>query len=391
MVPYLVTTGQAGSNVGTAGFAAFLRDALPPQHEGRPTVLLVLDRKPVETVKTAAQDASELPELEWSQLLETAIDDSPSDVKLLLTEAIHLAGEQLPQTATTIGRLKHLGACADATAAGASLYVLGPFVSDPDAQTTPRARLKESMRWRQNLDAWSSPDEDLDARLRPRYESEDDEGLARVRSARGPFGLDYSAFKLADLPVVGGLAELARLAHPLRIRGAAAATAQNRAATWIPGGGTIALALATPASRHETVTLRWSDGTVEDLSLAPGALEISFDVSGPGWKYVTVQLSGGQSAVLAVSTTPGAWAPIEVSLGIDPIVGAFLCGDQPQVVALAASSAILGQATIHIAPDANGERQEVATRFAGPKQQFTSWSRPGSPTASRDLTTPNPH
>src|SRR5262249_1220979 len=64
LVPYLV--GDPGPNRGTAGFAALLRDQVPAgsgQH-----VLLILDSAPVETVRTASEDASTLASLQWHAL-----------------------------------------------------------------------------------------------------------------------------------------------------------------------------------------------------------------------------------------------------------------------------------------------------------------------------------
>ena len=105
LVPYLV--GEPGPNSGSGGFAALLRDEVPTGPVAR--VLLIFDANPVETVRTAAEDASDLPSLQWPALLEAAIAAAQPAVLTLLRAVVRDDTDygRLPRTAATVGLLRH--------------------------------------------------------------------------------------------------------------------------------------------------------------------------------------------------------------------------------------------------------------------------------------------
>jgi hypothetical protein len=365
LVPYMVGAAGGQPNAGSAGFAAFLRDALPATHRARPVSLLVLDPLPVETVRTAAQDATELASLGWGALVDQAMLGAAPPVEALLRNAVHNAGAELPRTAATIGTLRRLSEASDAATAGRDLNRLRAFVSDPRAGQL-RRRLRDNVRWRQRLDDWSSYDQDFEGKLSDRYPSPGHPGLRRVLDARGPFGLDYAAFTYDDLPTQREALQRSRLATPLAVRRGAAAMAFSSAAVWLPGGGTLALQLAQAATVEETVHIRWSHGGAEVL-IRPGDLELTIPVpeAGPAWQYASVRMATGQTAQLAVWTGHGPWMPVEAQLDIDADAGAFTCSEAPQVLALDANGAFIGQAHLTTAPPADGDTHLIDVSLDG--------------------------
>lgn len=371
LVPYLV--GEAGPNSGSAGFAAFLRDEVPQGPS--PRVLLVLDQRPVETVRTAAEDASQLPALQWPALLRAAVFGANPDV-LALLRAVVQDDEQfgrLDRHARSVGALRRLSTLATAEAAGAALDGLGAYLSDPRAYTNAKQRLRSGATWRERLQSWSAPDQDLRGRLAPRYPDTSDDGLARVVAARTPFGLDYSLFQLDDMPVGRGANRPLRLASPLRTRGAGAASLRSRAAVWLPGGGSFAVLLAEPADRAAAATIAWADGgQAVSLPIAAGDSELAIEVVGSGWRFARLELPTGERADLAVFLDPGQWAPFEAGLDLDVTASAFRCADQPHLLAMGPSGQLVGQPEILSPSDmpTDGEPHVFTTGMAGQQQRI---------------------
>ncbi|BCJ51850.1 hypothetical protein Asp14428_33250 [Actinoplanes sp. NBRC 14428] len=344
LVPYLV--GSAGPNSGTAGFAAFLRDEVPVGDI--PRVLLILDEQPVETVRTAAEDAGLLDGLQWPQMISAAIASAPAAIAPLLQAVrndLNARTDRVRRDYIAIGTLRRLAACVSASEAGAGLYRLGCYVSDPDAISSPRQRLKASQGWRDKLDAWSAPDQNLEARLIGEYEDQHDARLARVLEARTPFGLDFSQFVLADLPAARGASVRSlKLASPIRARGAACASQPGRAVLWAPGGTTFSIMLMRPAATAATATMIWADGGTPARSpIAAGDREIAFDLNGDGWRFARLELSSGERAELAIFFDAGQWAPFEGSIDLDFATAAFRCHGDPDLWAMDPAGRLIGQ------------------------------------------------
>ncbi|MFD5570154.1 FtsK/SpoIIIE domain-containing protein [Streptomyces cadmiisoli] len=364
LVPYLV--GSPGPNAGSAGFAAYLRDEVPAG--AAPRVLLILDEHPVETVRTAAEDAALLDALQWPQLLDAAISGAEPAVLTLLRTVIEDDARfgRLPRTFTTVGALRRLATRTDPIEAGAGLHLLGCYLSDPAAHTDATRRLRRGATWRAQLEAWSAPDQSIEARLLPRYPDQGGPGLKRVLEAQTPFGMDFAKLTLADMPRERASAPQLRLVSPVRARGAACASLPGRAAIWRPGGGSFSIMLTSPATSAASATLTWADGGPPgELSIAAGDREITVNTEGEGWRFARLELPSGESADLAIFHGTGDWAPFESRLDLDLTSSAFRCTGEPQLLAMGKSGELLGQPEIE-APenfDADGEPCRCVARF----------------------------
>ncbi|MFI9249654.1 FtsK/SpoIIIE domain-containing protein [Streptomyces sp. NPDC053069] len=369
LVPYLV--GSPGPNAGSAGFAAFLRDEVPVGTA--PRVLLILDEHPVETVRTAAEDAALLEALQWPQLLDAAISGAEPAVLTLLRTVIEDDARfgRMPRTFTSVGALRRLATRTDPIEAGAGLDLLGCYLSDPAAHTDARRRLRRGATWRAQLEAWSAPDQNIEARLLPRYPDQSDPGLKRVLAAQTPFGIDFAKITLADMPRERASVTRLRLVSPVRARGAACASLPGRAAIWKPGGGSFSIMLTSPATSEASVTLMWADGGAPvELHIAAGDREITIDTEGEGWRFARLELPTGEAADLAIFLGTGDWAPFESRLDLDLTSSAFRCTGEPQLLAMGKSGELLGQPEVEATEDfeGDGEPCRCVARFGQQSQ-----------------------
>lgn len=375
LVPYLVTQGgtDPGANRGTAGFAALLRDELPTGPA--PRVLLILDEHPVETVRTAAEDAAELPSLQWSALATAAITGAAEPVQKVLSAVLDddKRNRRLPHSAAVIATLRKLASSSDADQAGAGLHTLGIYLADPQADGDAK-RLASNARMRQQLEEWSSPGQDFAARLRRKFSSPSHQGVQKVLAARTPFGLDYSQFTFDDLRATGLRTTVrpAQLSTPLRTRGALSLSAPGRAFVWNVQGGSFTIALAAEAEEPATATIRWSDTTAQPVvqQIAPGDRDITITASGQGWRFAHLELSTGAAADLAVFSSPGPWAPFESNLDIDVDGAAFRAPTEPQLLALGPAGQVLGQPQLREPAEASpdGESREYTVELGAQTQ-----------------------
>lgn len=349
LIPYLV--GEARPNGGSAGFAALLRDEVPTG--AIPRVLLILDEQPVETVRTAAENVVDLAALGWRNLLHAAIEGAELALQPLLNAVIDDSG-RLAKTADTIAILHRMAVQPDPTTAGAELYKLG-YLKDHLATQEPPKRLKRAAKWRERLELWSTPGQDLERHLRQRYDDLDDPGLAAILAARTPFGLDYSRFTLDDMPPERPRSRKLRLSRPLRTRGASCKSLPGRAVVWCKGGGSFSVLLTSGAAAASTAKIIWSDGSSpDDIHIAVGDSEISLDVNGGGWHYARIELSDGDGADLAIFTGNGDWAPFEASLDLDLGASAFRTSETPMLIAMGEDGSLIGQPAVAMPPGEPG-------------------------------------
>lgn len=344
LVPYLV--GEAGPNAGSAGFAALLRDhvtAGPGTH-----VLLILDGRPVETVRTAAEDAASLDSLSWERLAAASVHAARAEIEPLLSAVLRddRRFQRLPRTAATLASLNRIAAFDDASNAGAELQSLGCYLSDPLAERAAE-RLGESAKWRAKLESWLAPGQDFEKKLNGQYPEADSEGLARILAALTPFGLDYRRFSFDDLPASKVRARAVLLAFPLSPSEPARIAFGNRAMVWKPGGGRIAFALSAPAVSDTLAYLTWSDSSEPtEVAISAGDRHAEIIVTGEGWRFGHIQMPSGQEADLAIYLESGSWAPFEVSLDLDLAASAFRTTATPRVLALGPTGELLGQPEI---------------------------------------------
>lgn len=342
LVPYLV--GQAGPNRGSAGFAALLRDEVP-NGTGR-RVLLILDSDPVETVRTAAEDAATLGRMQWRALAEAAVAGAVEALKPLLAAIIadDIAYGRLPRTHSALGALRRLARMPDVTQAGLELHALGCYLADPDAHRDPVRRIRKGAKWRATLEGWLAPGQDIERLLAARYPDANDSRLGRVIDALTPFGLDYSRFTLEDLPADRLKARALRVAYPIATTRAACASLGGRAVVWKPGGGSFGLTLAGPASADTSVSITWSDGSAPiDVPVAAGDREIALSAVGTGWRFGRLMMPSGTTVEIALFLDEGRWAPFEASLDLDLDSSAFRGGSQARLLALGIGGELAGQ------------------------------------------------
>jgi hypothetical protein len=355
LVPYLV--GEAGPNAGSAGFAALLRDHVTA---GAGThVLLILDANPVETVRTAAEDAASLNGLSWHELVTSAVEGARADIQPLLDAVLRDDSrfQRLPRTAATLASLNHIAGLADASDAGTQLHSLGCYLSDPLA-VRAALRLRESARWRATLESWLAPGQDLERKLAGRYSEAESGGRARVLAALTPFGLDYEQFTFDDMPGSKVPARAVRLAFPLSPSEPARIALGNRAMVWKPRGGRIGIALAAPAASDTLASLTWSDSDEPvEVAVAAGDRHVEIMVTGTGWRFARIQMPSGPAAELAIYLDSGRWAPFEAALDFDLTASAFCSTANPRVLALGPAGELAGQPAIE-RPDLGGESGE---------------------------------
>lgn len=364
LVPYLV--GEPGQNSGTAGFAALLRDHVPAGPGQR--VLLILDASPVETVRTAAEDAATLPLLQWRACARAAVEGARGQVAELCQAILTDDGRfrRLERKAATLSTLHELAGHDDPRDAGRALHELGCYLSDPAAYNDHK-RLLRSAQTRAKLQSWLAPGQDFDQRLAALYANPDSPQLDRVRNARTPFGLDYAAFTLDDIPTRTAPARPLRLASPVSPTEPARMTLGNRAVIWKPGGGAFGIALATPASADALATITWSDtGEPEELPVAAGDRYVEILATGTGWRFARLAVEGGQAAELAVFLDEGRWAPFEAGLDLDLDELAFRTGAEPRLLALGPGGELAGQPTIGLLDRPEpGQREVLEATLAG--------------------------
>ncbi|WP_161780832.1 FtsK/SpoIIIE domain-containing protein [Amycolatopsis orientalis] len=371
LLPYLV--GDVGPNAGSAGFAALLRDHVtsgPGTH-----VLLILDPQPVETVRTAAEDAATLDGLSWQQLSAGAAAGASAEVQPLLRAVLRddERFQRLPRTAATLARLRHIALLSDASDAGAQLHSLGCYLSDTQADYAA-ARLRESAKWRTTLENWLAPGQDFEKKLTARYTEADTARLNRVLAALTPFGLNYEQFTFDDMPGSKTAARAVRLASPLSLSESAVVTLGNRAMVWKPGGGQINVALSSAAGSDTLASLTWSDsGESLEIAVAAGDRHVEIVVDGAGWRFARIQMPSGQAAELAVYLDTGSWAPFEPALDFDLTASAFRSAANPQVLALGPAGELAGQPAVE-RPDPepeSGDPEVCLTRWNGEEHPIT--------------------
>ena len=363
LVPYLV--GPSGHNSGERGFSATLRTYGLEVAPGEPLrTLLVLDREPLDTVSSAATDASSYQELSWNGLVRRALTGAAEEAGLsehpYRDAAEHFARYSDPSAASMDAwvRWATLSVSASATDAGSLLWTTGAFMADPQAFTGGAAPWEKSAGIRRNLQRWHESMalsfSDQVAREFGRIAPSD--VLRELQNASGAFELDASAVSVRDL--IGRPAP----ADPLDLhadRAAAGATAFLRgngvAVLWAPRA---AARISLPLSR------RCGDGDKINLSIGGVLLEesavIGLDsfeftlspVTETTWSFGTVVFTTGSgrtrrriAADLAVFRHDGAWMPIEDRLQIDGSLGAFLVPGEPRLYAVGPDGQTLSEAT----------------------------------------------
>lgn len=357
LIPYLVVAASdSGGNRGSQGFAARLRSEFTRGADGERRVLLVLDPDPVETVRSAAEDAASLPRMRWGSLCRAATVLAADGPAAELAAAV---ADDLGDRRGNVALLERFVAfCAerweDATAAGDHLQELELYLRDPMAATSAKTRLKRGARWRRDLDKWSAPGEDLEGRLARKLEPE---AVAQILAAVEPFGINYGSFTLADLEEREER-EPPRLRRPLSIGGAQSAVSSgNAVAIWLGAdGGTIKVGVGGNLDGSETVELRWGDGDFVSTEVEGGAAEL--EVRHDGWRFGTLALARGDSvadsALVACYCADGSWFPFERAFLIDVSTAAFRAEDEPFALAAARGGGVLGPVPLEI-PDTGRE------------------------------------
>lgn len=345
LVPYLVGRATA-RNRGSAGFAAVLRDEVPSGDGVK--VLLLLDREPLETVRTASEDAAGLPALSWPKLvLETARAARPATRPLL--EAIAADHARLPHQAEILTELGRMSSLDSTASVGRQLSRLRVYVNDPEIEPNPEKRLRESAAWRDKLGTWSAPDKDFESLLKAAYPDPDDRGAEQVLAARGPFGLDYTRFTRADLPANRPRGRL-QFAQPLRARGAAYASSGRCIAAWLPRGSALSIVMTGAARSSDRARVRWSSGEVSDLDLEADSREVRVRVprSGgvDGWHFGEIALQSGEPIAIAITTHDGAWFPVEADVDVDVQAAAFRSSESPRVLCVDHRNVVVGSASL---------------------------------------------
>lgn len=371
LVPYLVAP-QAGANAGSQGFAARLRNAFTDgATPGEIRILLVLDRDPVETVRTASEDVGALPEMAFRKLCSSIADAAahPEPEGLIRAVASDFAA-RADANVESLDRLARFAAQSwpAPRAAAAALHTLGHYVGDP---REVGATLTSNARWRLAIERALAPDKDL-ARELARQPGFNPAVVPTLINALGASGLDYSRFALEDLqrPPAAPVA-LARFATPLEAGGATAThSSASRLAAWLPGGGELRISLDRAPAPGQAVVAAWSTGetvacTVES---APPAAVLACPAR-IAWSFAELTITAGglplTSLAVAVSTEAGTWFPAESALQIDAQRGAFTVEQEPRVVAVAAGDSILSPLAPVMPASETGEVALAVTRYGG--------------------------
>ncbi len=374
VIPYLVTDAAHGgaTNGGSQGFAAKLRNAfLDGAPDGEIRVLVILDSDPVETVRTASEDASNLPSLTFTGLCQAvAAAASSSPAASLIADA---AGDFATRADPTGPSLERLAAFAgrpwaSTLEAAATLHELGCYLADPrEAGTT----LAANAAWRLKIEKALAPDRDFGREL-ARQREFNTALLPTLIHARTATGLDYSRFTLEDVVRASPQPQaLAQFTVPIVLGGAGAThAAGTRVAAWLPGGGELRVGLNRAPAPTQSIVARWSSGEEQVCTFdadQPAALLAC--PAGTGWRFadLTLQLAGVpmSTVTVAVYLNPGTWFPVEVALDLDSIAGAFRVEREVRAIAVLPGGRILSPLTPLVPPSPAGTPVDAVTEYAG--------------------------
>ncbi|MEU7967374.1 FtsK/SpoIIIE domain-containing protein [Streptomyces sp. NPDC049097] len=378
LIPYLVDQDQPGPNRGLRGYAGTLRTDFAAHSEaGRPHVLLVLDPHPFETVLTAAEDASQLPQLHWSRLVEAiARPASGPAAQVVAAVAADLAG--IAEELRGGGLLDAFAAFASASwpgtaEAGLALADLPLYLADPQP-TAPR--LRQSREWRHWLEIRSRPDRDLAAEL-VRYAGQATPGIKKVLDAHKVSGLDWHAVTLDDLPARPDRSRAA-LVFPAQLHGVRSfLPTSNAVAAWMgPEDESLAVSFTgNPQGLDQSASVRWAGRDPEKPTIDEAALLVHIRVPGAGsagWQFGRLELRRGQHLDLAVFRGTGTWFPVERGLDLDQLAEAFISSDPPSIAAVGPDGVVLGSAQLVDSPDDSdsGERAVAPVEYGGQQQHI---------------------
>lgn len=354
LLPYLVTDTSSSSNSGSSGFAATLRTQFL-QNSTEPRVLLVLADRPDETITSASDDLSLDSSLTYRQLVRSCVRSrlvTPPADGTLLAEVV----ASLRDTASAIpgwARLERLDTFLRDHGAdtphelGRSLHLLGEFLSDPAASSSPRARLRSGRSWRSLIEtAAATPSRSLEHHLRAKRASP--EGAQKVANATGPRGIDWTAFTLADLES-GQAAPPLELSPSSPVHGARLALvgARGSVVAWLPSaGGDLTLNLNRALLDGERVTVRLGDTPLAAATIEATAVVGIPALPGRRWAFGWIELSDAEPLPVAITFDDAPVVAVEDGLMVDPVRGAFLCGEDPQLRCWAASGRDLGLAIL---------------------------------------------
>lgn len=378
LIPYLVVDpADAGANRGSRGFAARLRSALGTEgaQRGTPTVVLILDPNPVETVVTAAEDLSRSPALNWPTLCAIAAEagSGTSAGGLLIAVARDVGREPDPSGAT----LRALAALArdagpDPEPTGRSLHLLGRYLSDPRATTATEQRLKRNRAWRTKIDRLAMPGQRLAEGLARAGVGAD--AIARIADSVGPAGIDYERFTLEDLEEGGGANLPLGFQRPLSASGIASQLSfGSTLIAWVdPSADGITLALANPAGPGDRAAAAWAGSTGRSTTLSGGELTVRLRLPRGRaiWTFGRIELRRGTVVADAVevavfTSATGSWFPVEAGGQIALPLGAFRVEAEPRVLAVARGGGVLGAADVALPDDRPGIRVMATASRAG--------------------------
>jgi len=368
VLPYLVTEpANAGGNRGSQGFAAYLRAApWDPGHQ-RCRVVVVLDQDPVETIRTAADDASLLPATGWRELCRRAAGISSAGLRPFLEAVCADYARRTPESGDAIERLARFCAepWADRRAAATQLHQLGCYLSDPPAADRID-RLASGAAWRETLDRWMLPGEDLRRQLARKLGPES-RGTQAVLAALRPLGLDFASFVLDDLDTKPTPPAHLRLQRPLHVEGAAAHAAGNSLAVRPTAGDTFVLRLTGEPAGDEQARLE--PASAGSAAISDDGRTLIIQLASPGWTLADLYLRAGsreQSLSLAAYRGPGSWFPIDRHLAIDAQAGAFVCEGDPEILAIGAGGKVLGPAALDLGSHhEDGKVTKARATFSG--------------------------
>lgn len=378
LIPYLVdesagAAAASSNNRGIRGYAGTLRtDFAEHAAPDDKHVLLVLDSEPFETILTAAEDAGELPELQWRKLVErVAAEAAGQGSALVKLVAEDLAGGHAGKDRGLLDELGRFAAYpwSSTAEAGRALPRFGCYLADP---TPTLGRLQENAKWRKRLELFSMPDRSLRRELSALGGGDNHPGTARILAAYGPSGLDYNAFTFDDLPVQQEKVPF-NAARPLQLRHMrGAVSAHDVCAVWL-GTTDKTFTLATtgrPPAKKPTVTWHGGGGT-GTCTLDESLMHVPVPAAQPEtWVFGTIAIRPGTTIDVAVFRSDGSWFPIERSLQIDTQAACFRVLETPVIDAIGPHSQILGEAAAGQANDTE-DRQEIWCSHAGTRMPIT--------------------
>jgi hypothetical protein len=336
LIPYLITRPAAGQqNSGTEGFAALLRSRfIDGSQASEIRVFTVLHDDPVETIKTAAEDAGSLDGLSWSQLCDdAAANQRRGSPAAALLDAVAL---DLARFSHQPHLLEQLAAMADrswstSAEAGTALCQLSIYVADPDwAPSDVANRLQRSRDWRQRLDRWSEPSRNFEVLLQRNLG--DTPLVDTILEAVGPGGIDYSRFTLDQL--IGAQAtDMISLRRVVRGPVAAMLCTNGPAAWFNPGTSSLVVSVSGRLA-DTSAELRWADGLSSAGTVDRERHELSFQVAGDEgtWRFGELAVTRSKRTVaswaVAAYFSEGTWFPVEGGLVIDVDNEAFVVEDE---------------------------------------------------------------